>query len=666
VVSDETPASPDANAGSPPPSGAAPKKRTLASSTALPLDWQLNEFVIEGLVGEGGFGVVYFARDTQLERTVAIKEYMPAQLAQRMPDQSVQVRSQRQAETFALGLRSFVNEARLLAMFDHPSLVKVYRFWEANGTAYMVMPYYQGPTLKAWLIEHKHAPGEEWLKRLLRPMLDALELMHRDHCYHRDIAPDNILLLQGDRPLLLDFGAARRVIGDATQALTVILKPGYAPIEQYAEVASMKQGPWTDVYALCAVLYATITMTAPIPSVGRMIKDELPPAALVAAGRYSDAFLHAIDAGLAVRPEQRPQSIAELRRLLFPEQFVYSGPVPLDEVTGVLRELDPDSTISRLPGATSAMPLDEARLSRPAPLAPASVAASRTAPPAAEASAAEAAPIPTHPGRRASDKDFSAERGALASSPPSAFRRLGLPVGMALAVVALGLAWWMFGRSAAPAASDPPNDTTPPISAAPSPAPSPAPEPAASNLPSPQTPAVPTRAPFEIVKALEDMVLQADPLFAVNTLPDESPVVIGRDRLQFRVKSSRPGYLYVFLAGTDASHFYMLFPNKIDANNRIQADRMTVLPRAGWHITAGGPPGVNHIVTVVSTHPLDLSDTGLRPEGDLSEFDLTVARQRWDAHQGPGSPFLGKPKCNTAACDAAYGAAMVKIEEVAR
>ncbi|MDH5540149.1 MAG: serine/threonine protein kinase, partial [Rhizobacter sp.] len=298
----------------------------LSVGPALPFGHAVQEFVIEALIGEGGFGIVYLAHDKLLGRKVALKEYMPSNLAMRSADRSVAVRSERHRETFELGLRSFVNEAQLLASFDHPSLVKVYRFWEENGTAYMVMPYYQGPTLKKWLAGLAKPPDERWLLALLAPMIDALEQLHHDHCYHRDIAPDNILLLplQGTqtgatstvvRPLLLDFGAARRVIGDMTHALTVILKPGYAPIEQYAESAAMKQGPWTDVYALSAVLYTCVTGHAPAPSVSRIIADEMVPAAVAGAGRYTPPFLEAIDAGLVVRPEARPQSMLALREL---------------------------------------------------------------------------------------------------------------------------------------------------------------------------------------------------------------------------------------------------------------------------------------------------------------------------------------------------------------
>lgn len=283
---------------------------------ALPVGARLGEFEIIGLVGEGGFGIVYLAQDHSLERKVALKEYMPASLAARTANATVSVRSERHRETFEIGRRSFVNEARLLAQFDHPALVKVYRFWEANGTAYMAMPYYDGRTLRDALKARGEVPDESWIRKILAPVIDALELIHRESCFHRDVAPDNIMLLRDDRPVLLDFGAARRVIGDMTQALTVILKPGYAPIEQYAEMPGMQQGPWTDVYALAAVIYFMITGKTPPPSVGRMMQDSYQPLATLAAGRYGDRFLRGVDRCLAVKAEDRPQSMAEMREAL--------------------------------------------------------------------------------------------------------------------------------------------------------------------------------------------------------------------------------------------------------------------------------------------------------------------------------------------------------------
>jgi hypothetical protein len=177
----------------------------------------------------------------------------------------------------------------------------------------------------------------------------------------------------------------------------------------------------------------------------------------------------------------------------------------------------------------------------------------------------------------------------------------------------------------------------------------------------------PARLPFSIATALEDIVRGADPLLAVNTLTDKSRLVIGKDRLLFQVKSSTPGYLYVFLAGTDQNHFYLLFPNGLDKNNRIEANKLVSLPRKGWHITAGGPPGVDHIVTMVSPVPRDLSQLGLNPQDSIPEFDLAKARSLWAAHQGPGSPFVGTPVCDPGVtCDGRYGASLVHIEEVDR
>ena len=294
----------------------APSSDPNQSVNVLPVGTHLGEFEILDLIGEGGFGIVYLAYDHSLERHVALKEYMPSGLATRTTSMAVTVRSQHNAATFTAGLKSFINEARMLAQFDSPSLVKVHRFWEGNGTAYMVMPFYEGITLKRALKERRISPSEPWIRLLLADLFDAIETIHHAHCLHRDIAPDNILLLKDGRPLLLDFGAARRVIGDLTQCLTVILKPGFAPIEQYADIAGLRQGAWTDIYALAAVVYFLITGKAPPPAVARMVHDELVPAREAGKGRYSSAFLAVLDKALAVKPEQRFRSIDELRRAL--------------------------------------------------------------------------------------------------------------------------------------------------------------------------------------------------------------------------------------------------------------------------------------------------------------------------------------------------------------
>jgi len=285
---------------------------------ALPVGTQIAEFVITGLIGIGGFGIVYLARDESLGRQVALKEYMPSSLAVRQQGITVSARSERNADTFLAGLKSFINEARMLALFNHPALVKVYRFWEANGTAYMVMPYYQGQTLKKALAGMLTPPSEAWLRQMLYPLLEALEIIHAKNCFHRDIAPDNILLLDNGQPLLLDFGAARQVISDMVNNLTVILKAGYTPIEQYTSDPNLPQGAWTDIYALGAVVHFAITGQAPTASVSRIVNDGYEPLTQRCNGLYTAAFLQVIDSSLAVKPGDRPQSVNALRTLLIP------------------------------------------------------------------------------------------------------------------------------------------------------------------------------------------------------------------------------------------------------------------------------------------------------------------------------------------------------------
>ncbi|NML17913.1 serine/threonine protein kinase [Azohydromonas caseinilytica] len=282
----------------------------------LPPGYSVAEFRIERVLGKGGFGIVYLAFDTRLERLVAIKEFMPQSLAQRLADYSIEPLSERHRKTFELGLRSFIREARSLAKFKHPALVEVYRFWEELGTAYIVMPFYEGQTLQQRLEGMTAPPPEQWLRELVERVLKGLDVMHQQGWLHRDIAPDNILLLPGDRPLLLDFGSAKQDIGHATQALAGLLKPGFAPFEQYGDSAALKQGPWTDLYALGALLYYAISGKVPTASVERINNDAMASALMLGRRRYSAAFLQFIDHCLAVWPEQRPASITAALDLL--------------------------------------------------------------------------------------------------------------------------------------------------------------------------------------------------------------------------------------------------------------------------------------------------------------------------------------------------------------
>jgi serine/threonine protein kinase len=279
---------------------------------------RLGELELEAVLGEGGFAIVYLAFDHSLHRRIAVKEYLPGAYAYRRDDGTIGVRSGQHAETFSSGLRSFLQEARLLASFEHPALVRVHRFWEANGTAYMAMRHYQGRTLRDTLKADARFATEARLKELATPLLDAVSMLHAESCFHRDISPDNIIIQGDGRPVLLDFGAARRIIGELTHVLTAVLKPGYAPIEQYAdEDAGFEQGPWTDVYGFAATLHCAITGKPPPTAVTRIVNDRYASLAAQRPDGYSLPFLRAIDSGLAVLPANRVRSIEDLRAALF-------------------------------------------------------------------------------------------------------------------------------------------------------------------------------------------------------------------------------------------------------------------------------------------------------------------------------------------------------------
>ena len=276
----------------------------------LPSGTRLRNYELISVLGQGGFGITYYARDTTLGREVAIKEYLPTSLALREDGTLVVPRSTQLAEDFIWGRERFLEEARILATLeDVPAVVRVYDFLEANGTAYMVMGLARGDTLEQRLKRDKQL-APPLVEQMLERLLDGLEEVHKAGFLHRDIKPANIILDAHDNPTLIDFGASRASIADRTAAMTAIFTPRYAAAEQ---LTSDRQGPWTDIYGMSATVYHAITGRPPPSSLERALNDTYSPLVEVAPAGFSPGMLERIDAGLAVRAKDRPQSIAAWR-----------------------------------------------------------------------------------------------------------------------------------------------------------------------------------------------------------------------------------------------------------------------------------------------------------------------------------------------------------------
>jgi serine/threonine protein kinase len=213
---------------------------------------------------------------------------------------------------FEWGLERFILEARTLAKFSHPHIVRVIRFFQGNGTGYMVMDYEKGESLHQ-MLKRGERPDEARLKGIVMPLLDGLEAVHATGFLHRDIKPSNIFVRESGSPVLIDFGAARHAIG-GTRSLTSVLTPGYAPLEQYS--SDGHQGPWSDIYAMAGVLFRALVNENPPDAVSRMKGDTLPAKLALARGRVSEPFLRAVEWALALDEKQRPQSVQEWQRAL--------------------------------------------------------------------------------------------------------------------------------------------------------------------------------------------------------------------------------------------------------------------------------------------------------------------------------------------------------------
>lgn len=285
----------------------------MTNLIALPLGTTLvGDYRIQRVLGAGGFGVTYLADEIALSRVVTLKEYFPSDFAARTDGIEAAPRSSDSAGDFQWGLDRFIEEAQTLAKFDHPHIVRVYRYFRANNTAYMVLQFEEGMSLKSWLKSLGRAPRQKELDGIIAPLLDALEFIHRADFLHRDIAPDNIIIRKDQAPVLIDFGSARGEIAAHSKTVSALVKPGYSPYEQYAET-SRQQGPWSDIYALAATLYHAITGKRPPDSPSRMMRDDYVPAREAALGSYRAGFLKAIDTALKINVKERPQTVAAWR-----------------------------------------------------------------------------------------------------------------------------------------------------------------------------------------------------------------------------------------------------------------------------------------------------------------------------------------------------------------
>ena len=301
---------------------------------------EIHWYRIESVLGQGGFGITYLAHDTNLDRPVAIKEYLPASMAARHPDDSVRPLTEGKREDFDWGLNSFLAEARTLARFRHQNIVGVHSVFEENNTAYMVMAYEQGDSL-ATLFRQGRCRDQKSLERIFFPIFDGLAEIHRLGFLHRDIKPGNVYIREDGTAVLIDFGSARRIGQQETGEMTALVSQGYTPLEQYSPNYGA-QGPWTDVYALAATLFEGITGAKPEEALSRsacLLRRRPDPMAPLDPAVYAEVdpvFLAAVSAGLALQPEERPEDLERWRA-------VFDGTAPLPS-----REASEDDDATRL------------------------------------------------------------------------------------------------------------------------------------------------------------------------------------------------------------------------------------------------------------------------------------------------------------------------------
>lgn len=293
-----------------------PSNRSMSNTRCLKPGVILKErYEIEEVIGAGGFGITYRAWDPLLQSYVAIKEYYPSGIATRSADSSkVCVPVGQEQREYHRGRIRFLKEAQDVARFQsEPNIVSIYDYLEENDTAYMVMEYLHGCTLKQYIREHGGRLDTDHILHICLSVLDALAVVHKAGMIHRDISPENIFICEDLTVKLIDFGAAKQVYLDGEQTMSVVLKPGYAPPEQYAK--KDKQGPWTDIYALGATLYFAATGEKPEESFGRVLEDTIKPVCEVNP-EIPRAMSQVIMRAMSVKIEDRYQTVEAMREAL--------------------------------------------------------------------------------------------------------------------------------------------------------------------------------------------------------------------------------------------------------------------------------------------------------------------------------------------------------------
>jgi serine/threonine protein kinase len=288
------------------------------SQYTLPVGTMVQEYKIIEILGIGNFGIVYSAENKYFSEIVALKEFLPSDLAHRSEgDSRVHSLSSETEKAFTWARHKFLQEAKTLRELGHPSphpnIVRVRQFIEANATAYMVMDFEKGEPLSK-MLDERGTLDEAAIMDILDALLDGIERVHGASVWHRDIKPSNILIRSDGSPVLIDFGAARKDISGSDRSTMAIFSPAYAAPEQIFPVGD--QGPWTDIYSLGATLYRAVSGKLPTNAAKRVQGEAYVPVAEVLQGRFAPSLLAAIDAALQLYPKDRPQSIAEWKGML--------------------------------------------------------------------------------------------------------------------------------------------------------------------------------------------------------------------------------------------------------------------------------------------------------------------------------------------------------------